>query len=131
MDASSLLFGPKQLVSQKYLTQEETHETKLKASYAEHIKQGGTSRRYLDGDRGWITYFYDSQNRFHKSYGPSAEYEDGSYEYYKDGQRHRKDGPAIMMMPYEDEIDEEPREEYWLDGEWLTKEEHSKAKHRF
>jgi hypothetical protein len=55
--------------------------------------------------------------KIHNDFGPAVKWEDGSEEYWVQGERHREDGPAVLT-PY-------GYEEYWLNNKKMTKAEHS------
>ena len=79
------------------------------------VKNGRYEDKY--GDVHW---YKDGQ--LHREDGPAVEYEDGEVQWYKDGQLHRDDGPAIeYAYGYK---------EWWLNGvlhtekkfnQWLAK----------
>ena len=60
--------------------------------------------------------YYDLFGKLHNSHGPAKVKKDGSVEYYKHGERHRTDGPAVIV-PHDDMI------QYWVNGEFHTEEE--------
>lgn len=71
------------------------------------------SREVVLGDRdGTRRWFRDGE--FHRDDGPAVERANGSREWYRDGKRHREDGPAIEWAG---------GREWWLNDTQYTEEE--------
>ena len=64
-----------------------------------------------------FTKYFDFNNpdRLHREDGPAIEYENGTKEWYVNGQRHREDGPAVEGA--------NGSKEWWVNGQQLTEEE--------
>jgi hypothetical protein len=61
-------------------------------------------RTWPDGTRSWWRY-----GQRHRMDGPAVEYPDGYREWYRDGRLHREDGPAIEGAS--------GYREWWRDGQ--------------
>ena len=66
-------------------------------------------------DFGIIFYCKKNTGIWHNPYGPALLWKDGSKFYFIEGKRHRLDGPARIYSNCE--------EVYYINDEWLTKEE--------
>ena len=75
--------------------------------------------QYNDGS---ILYYKKDTKIWHNPYGPAFIWEDGSKFYYIDDKNHRLDGPAVILK--------DGREEYWINYEFLSKEEFEKHPER-
>jgi len=64
------------------------------------------------------TFFRDDNGKYHRDDGPAIILNDGSITWFKHGDRHREDGPAHIDKA-------NGIEEWYLDGDYLTKEEHT------
>ena len=69
----------------------------------------GPAIEYNDGSRDW----YQNGQR-HRAGGPAVEYSDGYRAWYQNGLRHRLDGPAVE--------DADGTKEYWLNDVQYTEE---------
>lgn len=71
------------------------------------------------GGREAYCHLYKGQ--YHNSNGPAIVYENGSFEYFQYGIKHRQDGPAYVDYRYGNKCTSEElkgyREEWWYDGE--------------
>ena len=85
-------------------------ETKLQPEYPDLDKY-----KYNNGD----IYYYKKDTRIlHNPYGPAIIDRDGGIYYFVEDNRHRLDGPATIYS--------DGQEEYWINYEYLTKEEFEK-----
>jgi hypothetical protein len=58
-----------------------------------------------DGTEEWWR-----DGRRHRADGPAVVHPDGMQEWWRGGRRHRDDGPAVVFA--------DGRQEYWCDGQW-------------
>ena len=75
--------------------------------------------QYNNGD---IIYYKKYTKIKHNSYGPAMLYVNGCKVYYINDKYHRLDGPAILWSSF--------RGSYYINGEFLTKEEFEKHPER-
>jgi hypothetical protein len=69
-------------------------------------------------DRDGTVRYYDEDNKLHRDDGPALILPNGSQFWFCHGILHREDGPAREF--------DNGDEDYWLDGEQVTKEEHQR-----
>ena len=69
-------------------------------------------------DNGNIIYYKKNTGLYHNPYGPAHMNKNGYRSYYIEGKCHRLDGPATIYS--------DGKEEYWINDEYLTKEEFQK-----
>jgi len=63
----------------------------IKINYGEYIPENFTGiAQYPDGTKYWF-----KEGNLHREDGPAVEYSNGRKEWYKEGKLHRLDGPAI------------------------------------
>jgi len=65
---------------------------------------------YTDGTKAWY-----KNGELHRDNKPAIKFTDGTQIWYKNGKLHREDGPAVE--------DDNGMEEYWIDGEQMTEDE--------
>lgn len=65
-----------------------------------------------NGNRFW----FNKEGELHRKDGPAIEMSDGSKEWYVNGERHRIDGPSVEWR--------DGNEVYWLDGKYYNKKEY-------
>ena len=68
---------------------------------------------------------YNEKKQLHFEGGPAIIYKDGYKEYYKNNKLHNESGPAILNPKAEDENE---REEYYIKGKQLTKQQFDNRK---
>ena len=61
------------------------------------------------------TIYYTLNNQFHREDGPAIIYPYGAKVWFKNGRRHRLDGPAV-------ENNADGENEYWINGERILSE---------
>lgn len=77
------------------------------------IEYRGESVAVSNGTKEWYL-----NGKRHRKDGPAIEWSDGAKEWYLDGKRHRADGPAVE--------DGNGYKEYWLNNNEYTKEKYKK-----
>ena len=80
-----------------------------------------------------ITYWKNAQGQYHRDFGPAIVRADGTQEWWRNGKRHREDGPAYVSGGIQSwwRNDKRHREdgpalvwpdgtgEWWIDGKYI------------